>query len=600
MISRAGRHFLASTNNPDQWLIDWVRQGEPTSSGEAITEENALHCPAVKACVSMISESLALSSIEVCRQKTPDAIEVVKDHPLTAIFNRAPNPETNAMCWWDTLQNHHGTYGNAYAYIQRTVRGNTFALWNRSPKPERTKPVRSEKDGQLYYECHNAKGSLEGFIPAADMLHVKYMSMDGISGKSPVRMIREAIGGNKAAERFANEVFKNGMDIQGHYTHPARISEAAQARLEKSLNRYAEHGERHRNLLLEEGMQFKSESHNFTELQMLEARQYLDVVVASAYNLDAQLVQMRVNGVSPFPDLVRKFVSFTLALWGERWTAEINSKLLTPPFFARWNFSVFTRNDRQAQSQEHRTNFSVGKQSVNEMRHERGDNRLEIPEADEHYVPMNMVPLSLANQVAQALIDKAKLPTQNPKGGDNREAPPGMPSGGGDGQTPADPNDPDGGRPEKQPGELATQAAGFPDISREIHNGPLALLEAEALLAENLQRFERIEANAVLRFAKFPPEFQAKLDEFYAKHVERLREELLQPVRLVVLLREGQLGSGISADIELDNTINEHLGGKRESLLTAADGCPPQDLPARVAAVVEGWGHGRDENHDNS
>ena len=439
MIGRGirSRQSLDGIQFPGKWLIDWASGGEPTSSGEAINENNALNCPAVKAAVSLLSESLALSSIEVCEQTDPDTVVVVKDHDLVPLLNRQPNPETNAMTWWDMMQNHHGTWGNAYAYIQRTVRGNkTIALWNRKANPERTKPVRSKDDGKLYYQCHNANGQLEAMVPAADMLHVRYLSLDGILGKSPVRMIRETIGGNKAAERIANEVFANGDATQGHYIHPGKLSEAAYARLKKSLAEGAEHGERHRKKILEEGMKFEGTSYNLSEMQMIEARQYLDVVVAMAYNIDAQLLQMRVNGALPLPDLMRKFVSITLALWGERWTAEINSKLLQPPFFCRWNFSVFLRNDRTGQSQEHRTNFAVGKQSVNEMRHERGDNRLDDPMADEHFVPMNMVPLSMAAEVAKALVAKAKMPTGNPTGGDNSEAVPGMPSGGGDGVQP--------------------------------------------------------------------------------------------------------------------------------------------------------------------
>ena len=577
MIGRGirSRQSLDGIQFPGKWLIDWASGGEPTSSGEAINENNALNCPAVKAAVSLLSESLALSSIEVCKQTDPDTVVVVKDHDLVPLLNRQPNPETNAMTWWDMMQNHHGTWGNAYAYIQRTVRGNkTVALWNRKANPERTKPVRSKDDGKLYYQCHNANGQLEATVPAADMLHVRYLSLDGILGKSPVRMIRETIGGNKAAERIANEVFANGDATQGHYIHPNKLSEAVYARLKKSLAEGAGHGERHRKKILEEGMKFEGTSYNLSEMQMIEARQYLDVVVAMAYNIDAQLLQMRVNGALPLPDLMRKFVSITLALWGERWTAEINSKLLQPPFFCRWNFSVFLRNDRTSQSQEHRTNFAVGKQSVNEMRHERGDNRLEIPEADEHFVPMNMVPLSMAAEVAKALVAKAKMPTGNPTGGDNSEAVPGMPSGGGDGVQPGAANGQDGGRPENQAkAEVGSQ---------------LALIEAEAIVADTLQRLERMEANEALRAAKEPRTFLSRLDTFYVTHVERLREALERPMRTVVLLRDGPLAGGAATDIEVDNAINEHVAGKRAALLQAAE-CSPAELPGRVAEVVKQW-----------
>jgi HK97 family phage portal protein len=626
LITRASRDFLASTNNPDQWLIDWTRQGEPTAAGEAITEENALHCPAVKAAVSLLCESLALASIEVCERKGPQEVEVLADHELAGLFNRQPNPETNSMAWWEAMQGGVGTYGNGYAQIQRTVRGNrTVALWNRSSKRTRTKPLRSKEDGQIYYECRNANGQVEDMVPAADMLHVKYFTLDGIFAVSPVRMIRETIGGNRAAERMANELFSNGDLSQGYFTHPGRLSRDAYARLKKSLAEMSEHANRHRKGILEEGVVYKGEKPNPQELQMIEAREYLDLVIARAYGIDAQLLQMKVNGSLNLSDLGRKFVVFTLALWGERWTSEINSKLLKPPYFARWNWSVFLRNNPEALSQEHRTNFTIGKQSINEMRHERGDNRLDDPNADEHFVPLNMVPLSKAGDVADALISRHKDPMGSPVGGNPHESRPDMPSGGGDGKQPAMPGGQEGGRPQKQSGQPKAESGeisavnGDPSpllpqplaaadpmeqdlqqvnrviagaLAEQIRDGvanQLATLDVEKIVAETLSRFERLEANEALRAAKEPKTFLSRLDAFYAQHTERLGEALERPVRALVMLRSGPLSCQAAIDAEIQNTINEHLAGKRQALLNAAE-CQPAELAARVQAVVKDWG----------
>jgi phage portal protein BeeE len=83
-----------------------------THRGERIAPENALHCAAVKAAVSILSESFALSSIEICEQVTADKVIILKDHELTRV-NRQPTPEANAQSWWDAMQNLHGIWGNA-------------------------------------------------------------------------------------------------------------------------------------------------------------------------------------------------------------------------------------------------------------------------------------------------------------------------------------------------------------------------------------------------------------------------------------------------------------------------------------------------------
>src|ERR1039458_10000303 len=210
---------LSGTANPDQWFIDWVNGGEETSAGEKITEESALNIPVVKAAVSVLAESLATLSLEIYKVNKSGSKEAAPDHPLQELLSREPNPEMGDVTWRDTTQTHLGTYGNSYSAIQRTISGKTIALWPRSPRPERTRPVRSLTDGKIYYRVTDDQGQAEDPIAAKDMLHIPYLSMDGILGKSPIRLIREAIGGAKAAERFANELFRNGNVSQGYLTH---------------------------------------------------------------------------------------------------------------------------------------------------------------------------------------------------------------------------------------------------------------------------------------------------------------------------------------------------------------------------------------------
>jgi HK97 family phage portal protein len=575
LVTRGARRMLSGISAPDQWLIDWFTGGEETSSGEHISEENALNVPSLKAAVAFLSEAFSVADLEICQRVGPDKTQVIRDHELSDLLNRQPNLETSGSCWWDAMQNAHGLWGNCYAEIQTRLRGNSIAgLWNRSSKPARTKPVRNNSDGQIYYECHDQNGRLEGFVPAANMLHPRYMSLDGILGRSPVRMIRESIGGSRAAERFANEVFKNGDASAGYFTHPGKLSEPAYARLKKSLGEDAGHSKRHGKKILEEGMSFSETSYKPSDLQLIEVRQYLDEVIARAYNIAPELLHILQRGRRPLSDALRELATLTLQFWGKRWTSEIDSKLLKPPFFCRWNFNAFLFGDRQAQAMEHRTNFAVGKMSINEMRHERGDNRLDDPNADEHFVPLNMVPLSLANEFAKAVIAKQNTPTSNPTGGDHSESNPKMPPGGGDGVTPGEPNGQPGGKPDG--GTAPDSSAG------------LALLEVESIIQETIQRMERIEANEITRAAKEPNTFSASLDRFYPAHSARMRAALERPIRTLILLRDGEMAGTLTAQIELENTINEHISGKRESLLTAAE-CQASELPARVAELIETW-----------
>ena len=350
----------------------------------------------------------------------------------------------------------------------------------------------------------------------------------------------------------------------GYFTHPGKMSEQAYARLKKSLAETSEHGGRHRKQILEEGMTFGNTTYSIEQMQVINARLFLLRAVARAYRISPLvLYDLEAGGV----DVTRlgwQFVTFTLMPWCQRWTSEINSKLLQPPYFCRFNFTPFSSADPNARSARQRTLFSVGAMSVNEIRHEEGMNRLDQPEADMHFVPLNMVPLDKASEMGLK---------PSPTGGDPDKGKPGAPTGG-DGVTPG----------EFQPavGEKQSAVSGAEALAavEPLVANNLALLQAEVVVADTLARMGRIEAKEAINAAKDPKSFLPRIDGFYAGHVEMMKDALKAPVKAVVLLREGPYAGGLSADIELDNTINEHVAGKRQALLAAAE-CKASELPAR-------------------
>jgi HK97 family phage portal protein len=547
-----GVNALSGTYNPDFWLINWFRGGDESSSGEYINEENAITVPAVKAAVSILSESIRMLPIEIYRVTKGGTHEPAPDHPVQSILDLIANPDTDSASWKDTEQTTLGLWGNAYSFIQRTGRRDPVALYHLPAKPERTSPFRSDKDGRIWYKLRDEHGQEEDPVSASEILHLKGLSLDGMAGKSLVKLLKETIGGAKAAQRFANERFKNDGAQSGHYTHPGKMTEAAYKRLKGSLDSASSHGNRHKKQILEEGMTFNATGDDPAKMQMIEVRHFHVEEVACFYRISPHLLQDLTHAtLSNITELGKEFVFFTLAPWCSRWTSEINVKLLKPPYRCRFNYDAFLQGDHAARAAYHRTMFSVGVESINEVRHKEGLNPLDDPNADEHFVPLNMVPLSKAT-------DPEWVKGSKP-GGANQEPKPGAVAPG-DGQS--------------TPGEEPQPKEAMNALPNE------ALEAAEAVLADMLRRMDRIEVNAVLRAAKNPATFVGTLDKFYAKHVETIRETIDLPARAIAA------AGGEAADIAA--IINEHVAGKREALLTAAE-CQPGELFERVSVCVNGW-----------
>ncbi len=547
--------FLSGIEKPDPWLVDWFRGGQPTAAGEYITEENALNCPAVKAAVSVLSESLAMLGIEIYREAKSGRRELAWDHPLYDTFRRAANPETPATTWRETTQNHLGIWGNGYSAIQRAGRG--APRWLLQKMPKRTKPFRNRDDGKLWYEFRDERGQMEEPLPASEVLHIKGLSLDGFVGKSIAQIIREAIGGNRAAERFANEVFRNGPTPQGFLKHPTQMSKNAYDRLTQSMNEESGHGKRHRFKILEEGVDPVFAQYNLSQLQMIDVRRFLLEEVARAYRITPYLLGDLTHGtMGSITELGRQFVVYTLAPWCARWTAEIDFKLLTGEFHSRFDFSAFLQGDHIARASYHRALFGIGVESINEIRAAEGKNPLDDPKADEHFVPLNMVPLGRAGEAAPA------------KPGDPVPKAPPV----GDGKTPADPG-PVGDRD--------------PNDGLAASEHSQALAAAEAVLRETQLRLSRVAANAVLRTTSTPGRFLERMGVALARSAERYREGMRRPAENYVAAG-GRLDPDMAVADWLDHVALEWQGAAYRDLLAAAE-CRPAELAARVAGVVESW-----------
>lgn len=549
----------SDTENPQRWFTDFINGGNTTSSGEHITEKNALRVTPVKCAISVLAESMQTLPIEIMRQNPKSGTRSrATDHPVQELFFRQVNDEMSSAVWKNTTQMHLGLWGNSYSRIVRTMHKDRLpvGLSLLPAEPERTKPVRGA-DGKIRYEIHDEHGRRGDDVPAKDMLHMPYLSLNGVTGQSPIQLLREAIGGNKAAERFANEMFKNGGTPQGFFTHPGVLSEPAHARLKKALAENAEHGNRHGTQILEEAMRFEPSAMEPEKVQMTEARLFLVSEICRIYRITPHLLQDLTHGTfTNVAELGRQFITYTMMPWMNLWSGEINRKLLEPPYFARFNPMEFLRGDPAELAAWLKTMFMIGGLSVNEIRGDQGQDPLSEPNADEHFVPLNMVPLSKATDAEWV----------KGKGGENNdEKPGGVP--GGDGVTPND----------------ATMAA------KPSTDETIAL--AKVVIDDTFRRMSRIEANAANRAARQPETFTASLDKFWPAHRDRLIDALTLPMKILASLQgfvsNPTLGP-LSVDDEIAASADEQIERHHAELLTAAE-CKPSELADRVAAAVESW-----------
>lgn len=183
--------------------------GQPeNASGEAVTPESALRTVAVMRCVSLIAGVAASFPIDLVKRVGDKRVRGL-DHIVERRLDWDPNPEMTAYDLRFAMWAHYLLWGNAYAL--KVVAGNRLvALWPLHPAHVEIKR-QDETDALLYVFTGGSKPVI---YQAADILHVRNFTLDGINGLSVIQQSALAVGLNQVAEKSAAVMLRKGARPQ--------------------------------------------------------------------------------------------------------------------------------------------------------------------------------------------------------------------------------------------------------------------------------------------------------------------------------------------------------------------------------------------------
>src|SRR5205814_1713218 len=111
-------------------------------------------------------------------------------------------------------------------------------------------------------------------------------SVDGITGRSPVAIAREAVGLAMATERYGARLFSNYARPGGVLSHPGKLSKEARDRLKRSWQeQYAGVENAHGVAVLEEGLTWSAVGMNNRDVQFVEERKFQIQEIARMYRI---------------------------------------------------------------------------------------------------------------------------------------------------------------------------------------------------------------------------------------------------------------------------------------------------------------------------
>ena len=403
---RAASKILTSTRFANYSLTDFENdfnktfyEGTETNSGIKVDEESAKKFSVVYACIKNISEDIATMPTEIRKYKdvknTSNGSDVASYIPLHDVVRYKANEEQEALTFFETMQNHALSSGNAYAHKEINGKGQVTSL--RILNWQKITPRRNEKTGKIEY-CFDNNGE-EIILRKDEVFHLAGFGFDGMVGYSPVRMAMNSIGLGLAAEHFAADFFKNGANVGAIIELPNAIKNPEALRNELK-EKYVGLGKSHQAMVLEQGVKYHSLSMPLAEAQFIENRRFQIEEIARIYRMPPHMVgDLSRATFSNIEEQSLSYLRQTLFAWIQRWESAINTQLLTKfdrqkGLFCRFNIDELLRADSTTRATTNNIKRQNGIITTNEWRASDNMNPREEKEADMLFFNGNMIPIS--------------------------------------------------------------------------------------------------------------------------------------------------------------------------------------------------------------
>ncbi|MDO6718822.1 phage portal protein [Psychrosphaera sp. 1_MG-2023] len=358
-----------------------------TSSGIEITPGNALQIATVYQCIKVLAESVGMLPISLMREVNDTKVKAT-DHALFEILYTAPNDYMTAQEFKELIVAHLCLRGNHYSYINR-VGGRIAELLPLAPGAVTPKLLGG---AEVEYKVNFANGTVQTLGPN-EIFHVKLMTIDGVTGLSPIAQGRHTIGLAKATEIHGSALFKNGAQPSGGFKTEKTLSDDQYNRLKSSLTEKEGTENSFKPLILEGGLDWVSVAVTPQDAQYLETRKFQrsdicglfrvpphkigDLEKATFSNIEHQGLEFVTDSLMPLLTRIENRVRLQLLTKDERKT-----------LFAKFNANALLRGDMKARADFYTKMLQNGAMSPNEIRAKEDMNPREG--GDIFLTPLNM------------------------------------------------------------------------------------------------------------------------------------------------------------------------------------------------------------------
>lgn len=346
------------TEQPTNWLL-W-RRGDYTLANSEL----------LFSAVSRISNALSAMPVHLYRDST-----VAKDHPLNDLISVAPNSSMTSCTWLRTMEACRDTSGNCYALKVFDAPGKLSGLAVLDPM--KVQPMIEEQSGELWYRVQPDQGE-EFLVHSYYMIHVPFVSTNGICGVNPVSVLFDTIGYNESIQKFNLNQLEKGVNSAVVLEAPTNLGENQREEVVQDfINTYKNTGGKI--LLLESGMKASVLNLSPVDSKLFDVEKISRSNVAMVFNLPPHLLgDYSETSYNSQEQQMLEFLQLTMLPIVTAYEQELNRKLLTSVersqgYHFRFSMDAILRADAATQAEVNYKDVRSGTRTPDEIRALRGD-----------------------------------------------------------------------------------------------------------------------------------------------------------------------------------------------------------------------------------
>lgn len=371
--------------------------GINSSNAIAVTPESSLSFGAIYSVVDRKSSTLASLPQKIYKKEGRARIDA-SDHDQYVLLAKNPNRLYSSFAFKRALFANYDLWGDGFAKIIRNgYSGRPIAY--ELIEPYRIEVYIGEDRGQkfLYYKDTESKEIIFDY----DMIHISDLNLNGLRGKSKIKLHAESIQVGMSATRMGRKLYENGLFLGGYLKYAKTLTVD---QLQKYRSSFADTYSGMQNAgkvgALDEGTTFEPLKYTMplSDVSYIETRNFQIEDIARIFNYPIELLSgSKAASFSSLENIMINYVQSSLTPIATMFEQELNRKIFRSneikDHYTKLELNGLLRGDIKSRSEYYKMRFDTGSLSPNEIRQYEDDDPIEG--GDQYFIPVNnLMPLN--------------------------------------------------------------------------------------------------------------------------------------------------------------------------------------------------------------